>query len=302
MKIGYIILAHQKPNQLSKLLKVLESNDVEIFLHVDKKVNITPFLAELGSNGKKINLLKRYKCFWGSFGLVKATLEGINAAIIANCDYIILLSGSDYPIKSKRNISIYLKENSGKSFFTFYKMPAAHWIPNKEINRIKKYYFHFRGKLFEFPIDKEINSLPRKVLDFFLSLFLPSERALPKNIIPYGGDQWFCITANMAKAVLKFFDDRPDVYKFLKHCLIPDEIFLQTAIFNSENKVLAKDVTNTSLTFSNWPNKNTPSPAILEVSDFEMLKNTDKLFARKFDHELNKELLKKINTQLLGIK
>jgi Core-2/I-Branching enzyme len=301
-KIGYIILAHQKPMQLIKLLKSIESEQNHLFLHIDKRVDLNLFYQYSEYNLlKNLTLVKRYKTHWGGFGLAKATLEGIRQAIGFKCEYIVLLSGSDYPIKSKEAINDFLEKNADKSFFSHYQMPAPHWLPNKEINRIKKYYFHIWGRLFEYPLDAGPTSLLRKIVNSVLGLFLVKERALPDNLVPYGGDQWFCITAKVGGAVLQFYNDRPDVYKFLKFTLIPDEIFLQTAIFNSKDVDIKNSIVNTCLTYLHWQNRNSPSPSILTLNEFEALKQSDKLFARKFDYDAHPELLRKINSELLGI-
>ena len=44
MKIGYIILAHQKPKQLSKLISVIQSESTFFFLHIDKRADKQSFL------------------------------------------------------------------------------------------------------------------------------------------------------------------------------------------------------------------------------------------------------------------
>jgi hypothetical protein len=302
MKIGYIILAHQKPAQLVRLLKAIESDESQILLHIDKKVDMGIFTKAPGLNEiKNLKMLRRHKSYWGSFGLVKATLEGIRGGLQAGVDYLVLLSGSDYPIKSNQATIQFLEKNSGKSFFNYYQMPAPHWQPGKEINRIKKYYFHLNGKLFEYPIDDSATSIARKTLNNALKFILPKERIFPKDIVPYGGDQWFCISAQAGKSVLRFYEANPDTYRFLKNCLIPDEIFLQTAIFNTHEGEIKETVSNSCLTFLNWENRNTPSPAILSLRDFENIRESGKLFARKFDHELNPELANKIDSELLQL-
>ena len=36
-KQAYIILVHKNPNQLNRLLKMLDNENIDIFLHIDKK-------------------------------------------------------------------------------------------------------------------------------------------------------------------------------------------------------------------------------------------------------------------------
>jgi hypothetical protein len=247
-----------------------------------------------------LHLIKRYKSLWGSIGIMHATLEGIQESMKNKCDYIILLSGSDYPIKSNISIKNFLVKSNGKSYLSHYLMPAPHWEPGKEINRIKKFYFWIGNKLFEYPIHLETQSLSRKIINLILTPFLRKERIFPKGIEPYGGDQWFCLSKEACKIVLNFDKKHPEIISFLKHALISDEIFIQTAILNSP-QLKIDEVVNNTITLLNWKNRNLPSPEVFTINDFHILENTPMLFARKFDHEKEPELADRIDKILLGL-
>jgi hypothetical protein len=299
MRIGYIVLAHQKPKQLERLLKRLEDDSVKIFVHIDKRTDIEAFLPSF--NGiKNLQLLKRFPCHWGNFGIVNATMEGIKAAIASDCEYIAFLSGADYPIKTKSEINHFLNANNGANFLHHYKMPADYWIPDKEINRIKKYYYNFNNKLFEYPLPIGTKSIPRNIINLVLSLFLPKERKFPNGIVPYGGDYWCCLTSEALREVVHFYEKNPLVFKFLKYCLFPDEILIQTALFNSGNKELISSIVNDSITEINWESRIDPSPKIYSINDFDRLANSGKMFARKFDHDQHPALAEKIDSELLN--
>lgn len=302
-KIAYIILAHNNPPQLLKLIRSLESENHYIFLHLDKRAAVESFLTLDGfTSVKNLFLLPRFISHWGGIGLVNATLAGIQKAVEYKCEYSILLSGADYPIKSHSAIASFLANANGKSFINHDRLPLPHWLPNQEINRIKKYYFRLNGKLFEYPNHPEVKTLPRKLVNLILGLFLPNERTFPKNIVPYGGEQWFCLSINACVAVLKFHEHHPELHKFLRHSLIPDEIFFQTALLNGSSPNLLTSIVNETVTFVNWKNKNNPSPACFDTNDFEQLATSKKLFARKFDFSKSYELMDNIDTKLLKIK
>jgi len=300
LKLGYIILAHQKPHQLLQLLRSLSSDSTYLFLHIDKRLDPSVFLSANGiADIKNLVLLPRFKSYWGSIGLAKASLHGIREALNYECDYITLLSGSDYPIKSNKQILQFLSESNGKSYVDYYRMPAPFWIPGKEINRIKKYYYHFKNRIFEHPPSPDGKGLFRKLLGGVLRLFLKNEREFPTGIIPFGGEHWFCLHKPAARQVLSFYEKNPEVMKFLTYSLSPEEIYVQTALFNSGDKELETSICNQAITLINWKNKNHPSPAFFDSSDFDRLISSDKLFARKFDFDACPDLLTRINHQLL---
>ncbi len=51
--------------------------------------------------------------------------------------------------------------------------------------------------------------------------------------------------------------------------------------------------------YADWNTKGVSLPKILDSSDFDILQNSDKLFARKFDEFASKDLLQKI-TKVIG--
>ena len=83
MKITYLILAHRYPEQLYRLVDRLNCSGVNFLIHIDKKVEdkifeqITNKLEPLGN----VFFIKRYKCFWGGFGIVQATYQGLQESL-----------------------------------------------------------------------------------------------------------------------------------------------------------------------------------------------------------------------------
>jgi hypothetical protein len=79
MEIGYIILAHQRPKQVKRLLEKLDSEGCRFYIHIDKNVDIRPFKTELAALDQA-NFLpdeKLEKIIWGDFGIVKATINAL---------------------------------------------------------------------------------------------------------------------------------------------------------------------------------------------------------------------------------
>lgn len=80
---------------------------------------------------------------------------------------------------------------------------------------------------------------------------------------------------------------------------VPDEIFFQTILLNSS---LASDIVNDDMRYIEWKDPNSGSPSVLDMNDFPGLANSPKLFARKFDEEVDVEILDRIDHEILGVK
>ena len=78
--INYIILVHNNPLQLIRLINTLSDNQVNFYVHVDKLVDSRPFL-EATINIKNVHFIidnKREEGIWCGIGLVKATINTLN--------------------------------------------------------------------------------------------------------------------------------------------------------------------------------------------------------------------------------
>jgi len=114
MKISYLILAHNNPEHLLRLIHSLSTTDSFFFIHIDKK---TPFYLFERTWAPNVSLAKRrIEVHWGEFSLVEATLHLIQQALDSpfGCDYLVLLSGVDYPLQSPRHIENFFQKNRGK--------------------------------------------------------------------------------------------------------------------------------------------------------------------------------------------
>src|SRR5689334_22760176 len=101
MNIAYIILAHKYPQQLIRLVDRLNEDETSFFIHVDQKTNneIYQEMFKGLSKYQNVYFLNRHKCYWGGFGHVLASIEGIQEIFDRNisCEYIKLLTGQCYP-------------------------------------------------------------------------------------------------------------------------------------------------------------------------------------------------------------
>jgi hypothetical protein len=89
--------------------------------------------------------------------------------------------------------------------------------------------------------------------------------------------------------------DHPEFVSFFRRVFIPDERFFQTILVNSE---LRNRILNDDLRYMRWT-ADGAGPEVLRVDDFDGLRDTDSLFARKFDQGVDGRVLELIEEQLL---
>ena len=281
MRLAHLVLTHTNPAQLSRLVGRLLHDNADIYIHVDLKTDIAPFLQITDAENVYF-VHRRVKVNWAGYSIVRATLNGLEEILASNntYDYINLLSGQDYPIKKTGALHSFLAANPGKAFMHTLSVENE-W--REAIPRITEYHMpdiNFPGK--------------HRVLGMINKLM--PKRKMPLNMVPVGRSQWFTITAPCAAYIVDYLDKHKKVERFFKMSWAPDEMIFQTILYNSPWK---KDMVNDNLVYVDW-SKGGASPKVLTMADAGELGRSAKLFARKFNPEIDTEILDHLDKTITG--
>lgn len=113
----------------------------------------------------------------------------------------------------------------------------------------------------------------------------------------YKGTQWFGITNELKKYILNYINENEKYLRAFEPSYCSDEVFFHTIIFNSKfkeniydyNKKMNSNTSNicfNALRYIDW-RSGAEYPRILDESDFNKIKDSNCLFGRKFDENLN---------------
>lgn len=304
MKIAYVILAHKHPSQLKRLVNSLNEKGTTFFIHIDKRSSTSLFkrVAEELNQLPNVYFCKQHKCYWGNFSLVEATLEGIDEIFRQEVDFdwAIHLSSQDYPIKSNQQIQSFLEKNKGHIYLENFSLPHPNWKKeNGGLNRLSYWHFRLFNKKLRITERQQYYNKAR-MISFVIpncSSFIPLKRTLPKEVKPFAGSHYWCLSRESVDYIREFIAQNPSTVQFFKHTYIPDELFFQTIIMNSPFK---QDVINDNLRYIDW-SRDREMPAILNTNDFQRICKSHCLFARKFDVTKDENILDMIDRQLLDI-
>lgn len=281
MKIAYCIICHDISNILIETVNYL-SQYSDIYIHVDKK---NKKIDEFYIFNSRVKILEdRIDVRWGSFSQVKVMIKLLNETLKEKYDYISLISGDDLPIKSNQEIEKFLEKNKGYEFMGVQKEFKN--LENRVKYRYSKYYYEknrcFFVKIYIF-IQKKLKLYKKN--NFY--------EKLPKL---YKGCQWFTISSNLKDYILDYLEKNPNYIKGFESSYCPDEIFFQTIVCNSKYKKMLylsdeSDDNLMALRYIDW--KSGPEfPKILDEKDFEKIKKSNCIFARKFNKNLNLQIYK----------
>lgn len=293
MKIAYLILCHKNPIQVNMLIDQLTDENVDFYIHVDAKAN--HFVINKKSN---VFVLDKDECVdiqWASFSMISATLNLICKCLLSKreYEYIFLISGQDFPIKTNRQIFNLLETNKGKNFIE---------ILPKESKRRKRYRKRIDLYYPKWMYNRSFSARLVKRLYIYLTggyfhtfRFFKRRSEVAKDF--EFGSQWWCLQKECLSWMMDYINAHPSYVRFYKNSLTPDESFFQTLF--SMSPYIGTDMGK--LTFLEW-DKNRNNPRLILESDVDKLIKSKKFyFARKFDNNNNPKLINQIIDSLSRI-
>jgi hypothetical protein len=296
VNIAYIVSAYKLPAQLVRLVRRLDGPGTSTYIHVDAKTDERTFQAmtEPLAQLRNVHFLPRHACHWGDFGHVRASLKALRALIESGraFDYVVLLTGQDYPLRSQGAIAETLRARASSVFMSPRPLPHVHWTGGGT-DRIDRWHFRAAGRALSFPG----SPFRRNWLNRAWSLpaqLLRLRRSFPAGMQPWGGSSYWMMPADCARYIDEFVHDRPDYVRFFERVLIPDEIFFHTIVMNS---AFAGRVAGDDLRYVDW-SQDADHPKLLTTADFERMMASSALFARKFDPDVDAVVLDLIDRSI----
>ncbi len=262
MKIVFLILAHHKPENLSRLITKLKDKSIYFVIHLDSRADDEKFFEIKGD--KHIHFIpRRVPSVWAGFGLVEATLNGL-AYIRENLPFserVVLLSGQDYPIKPIDHICSEFENNPEKIFMEYFPIPDKRWL----LDGVTR-----------FPFFERISS----------------------TIKIFGGSQWWSFPTPIIDFILEFVNNNKFYCDYFRRVIVPDESFFQTLLLNSGEDFILENINNELLHLIEWEPP-FQHPRTFSSMDWHKMRSDKHLFARKFDVDVDKNILDLIDENIL---
>jgi len=298
MKVAYLIIAHNQPGLLARLVKILTCEWAYFFIHIDAKTELSPFQRRLDGcqNIMFVEDAKRVNVQWGGFSQVQATLNLLDTALNFDNSFsrYTLLSGSDFPIKPLAVIRE--RFGSNQEFMRIDRRLKQAPSTDSHSRAAQRYYF------MDLP-------LPRMIKLRFLSGWIP--RRLTSDIPLYHGAQWWSLTGACIQHIMKFVQETPSYATFCRHLLSSDEIFFHSIVKESpfagrishdfervSNLAAFSALNDHGCHYIDWNVRQKVLPKTLTQDDLPALHRSFALFARKFDEIKSLELLQILENEV----
>lgn len=284
MKHAYCIIAHKDIYTLNKLLECIDDKRNDIFLLLDKKSLIDKHDIYQPINSSII-IKQSITIRWGDISQIKAELAVLKAASSnGSYSYYHLVSGQDLPLHNQDFIHHYCSSVKPETNFIGYAQGSSnkrsleerisYYVPFTAYYKISNKYLRI---IFETLRNKAVNIQKR----FGIIRTRPS-------IEFQKGCNWATMTDKFVKHLLNHENNIITLYRYTPCC---DEIYKQTIAWNSIFKDTlydSDDEYNGCVREIDW---NRGGPYTYRQSDLNQLLSSDKLFARKFDSQIDKQII-----------
>jgi hypothetical protein len=291
MKQAILITAYKNYHHLEEIINFFDDN-FQLYIHIDKKSKISNI--ELNDLKKYANVKlvsQKYKVNWGGFNHLQSILY-LTEQALENPDnnYFHLITGHDFPIKTSAYFVGFFKDNNNE-YADYWTIPKIGGADNGNMDRIEYYNFF---DLWDFKIPKQEKKIK---LAIGIQRRLGLKRKIAANMPKlYGGSTYWSLSRECLSYVLDFTKSNKWVLNRFKYTFCAEEFYFQTIIMNSN---FATKVVNDNLRHIDWVARNGNFPAVLDEMDYDKFKETNAVFARKFDYPQSESLIRKIKAQLL---
>lgn len=280
---AYLILAHGDFSILEKTLKILDDEQNHFYIHIDKKVkNFDPSIFENAVTRSKVFFVKRYNIQWGSYTMVKAEMCLFKEAF-HNGDYELfhLISGVDFPIKSKEEIFTFFAKNTGKEFID---LLGKNELEKLDDRTYRFSYYHFFNNI----------GVNKRGIGRMNKICLKIQKTLGvdryKGSFPYSfGSQWASLTK---KAVGILLENEKFIKKHFGNSHCPDELYKQTVLMDKGLDFYEVDGKKSNARLIVWESGDrAPHPHTFTMEDETELLSSKNLFARKFSTKTDEQII-----------
>lgn len=310
MKQAYLIIVHNKIEQLKFLVSLLDYEQHDIYILFDKKAGIDRELKkQIESVVKKSTLCftKEIPIYWGDYSLVEAELELFeNALNKDNYSMYHLLSGVDLPLDTSENIYKFFEERKEYNFLSMVSDDL--FKRNKIYERVSFKYLapHLSSRSVNNKILKKGLNIYRR-FEIELQRIFKIDSFKKHNINLKYASNWCSLNHKAVQVLVK---ERELIEKVFKQTIVNDELFIPTIL---EKNDLLKSVYSLkpvndkptdfqgNLRYINWwdGSPHTWTDSKKDINQLIYGKKQGHLFSRKFDLEkypnMKEKILKIIN-------
>lgn len=295
----YFIQSHDAVDQLIRLVSQLRSAPGERLIVVGHDASRYPLeCADLPAGDNLVVRQRTTPVCRGEFSCLEPYLDAAMWLIddAGPFDWLVYLSGRDYPVRPVVEIERTLRETPEDGFLRHWPFDAP-GNPWGQRRTQRRYGFHYRRMpdVLRWPL--KIARPMLRLAGFELSQTYgvhlgtrPTRSLFDEGFRGFGGLQWHALRRVAVQYLVDFTRSRPDVVEAFRRTLVPDEAYVQTVLLNAG----CFRFKNESRRYADTHERPGGHCRVLTQRDFAELTSGRHDFARKFDLVESAELLRSL--------
>ncbi|HEY9670896.1 MAG TPA: beta-1,6-N-acetylglucosaminyltransferase [Waterburya sp.] len=312
MKVLYLIQTHQNPDQIYRLVQIIKTSSPRSYILISHSYNYSyldasPFLKFPG-----VEVISR-QGGRGNFSLTRGYLEALDWIFSHNIefDWLINLSGQDYPTQPLPKIENFLESTKYDGFLVYFDALSDSkqnpWGSKLGKRRYLYQYLQLSESLSFWqqaimkPLQEVINHMQSLVYihsSYGLRIGIPAY-CYPFNakFLCYGGSFFSTLSQKTVQYLYNFSKHNPQFVDYYKKLIIPEESYVQTVLVNSQRFNLC----NENKRYYDFSKTKLGHPRLLTIEDYPALIKDDIHFARKFDMTQDSKVLDWLDARILQV-
>lgn len=289
---AYLIIAHHHFDMLKKLIAALDSEHADFYIHINKSVqDVNEQEICRAAVKSRVQIFRKYTITWGADTQIRCELFLMEQAAKGRYDYYHLLSGVDIPLKTGEEIERFF-ETQEKSFLEVKREKDL----TGTLDRVRYYYplqpligRQKAGRGFAYALLDQLNYESLKI-----QKMLGVDRTKHAPFAYCRGGNWFSITHELLAFALT---QKKLIKRYFYRSMNADELFLQCVAMNSP---LRDAIVRENLRLVDWRRTEHGgcSPHTFTMEDWDMLIKSEQLFARKFDPDIDRQVIDALYARL----
>jgi Core-2/I-Branching enzyme len=292
VRIAYVVLSHRNPDQVLRLVAALkEGPAAEVLVrHDERRSHLDE--AELERLGARA-LHDGIEFEWGGWTQLQLLLSCLACAAELDPDWLLVLSGQDYPLRPIDEIEAGLAGSEHDAMLGRAWELDTDRLPGPPAD---EFFLRYAYRHYLAPAGTP--RLPRAVRPLaYLREMPPPLRprlGVRRASLPfdngfrcYVSADWLTLNRRALGAVLTAARERRRLMRYYRRAAIPSESYFATVLLNDSSLRVARD----DRRFISFAAPLTPHPDTLTGADLDRLLASECYFARKFDVETDAEVL-----------
>jgi hypothetical protein len=290
--IGFVLLTHNNPKQALRLVNRLNSmfDRPPIAWHHDFTFSTLPF----ESITKNISLVRPHiRTAWGTFSPLDAMIMALDKLFKAPDppDWFVLLSGSDYPIKSPNTII----HDLSRSEFDVHMHHEKIGFNSYERDWHRLCYDRYCATRVRLPAINRRLRPTRHTIILRHPVFVSRQTPFSSDFSCFAGEFWFCAKRSAAEYLVEYHRTKTalaDHYRARPNVL---ESYHHTILCNATFRI-----SQNNWRYVDWSHSSgAPHPKTLTIEDLTKMRESTAHFARKFHADTDQGVLDALDDCIL---